>query len=201
MLIHFIILYTHSVFTPATRTHCHLVRYVLTQYVWISHQHMNTGSMLKIGSCDFFNDNVTDRWWRTLCRQPHAPTALPIKQDAVCVPQLLGTQKARTNSSSLANGCSLQTGTSHTVMRPDALTKVGIRQRSSGLWRRIFWQTGYNGSKNPPVYTYRAVQSGLFNDVTATAQIQNSKERPTGVHGRLSRSQCLENKTFHKRLT
>jgi hypothetical protein len=31
-------------------SHCHLVRKVLTQYVWISHRRMNTGSMLKVGS-------------------------------------------------------------------------------------------------------------------------------------------------------
>jgi hypothetical protein len=129
-----------------------------------------------------------------ILRQPHAPTALPIKQGAVCVPQLLGTQKAKRNSPSLENGCSLQTGTSHAVMRPDALTKVGIRQRSSGLWHRIFWQRGYNGSKNAPAYIYRAVQCGLFNDVTATAQVQNSRERPNGVHSQLTRLQCLENK-------
>jgi hypothetical protein len=71
------------------------------------------------------------------------------------------------------------------------------RQRSSGLWHRIFWQTGYNASKNPPANTYRAVQCGLFNDVTATAQIQRSSERPTAVHGRLGRLQCLENKTIN----
>jgi hypothetical protein len=42
------------------------------------------------------------------------------------------------------------------------------------------------GSKKPPAYIYRAVGCGLFNDVTATAQIQKSRERPSGVHGRLS---------------
>jgi hypothetical protein len=96
---------------------------------------MNTGSMLKKRPCDFSmitslvahpgspsGKTLSDV---IILRQPHAPAALPIKRVAVCVPQLLGTEKT--------NDCSLQTGTWHTVMRSDVLTKVGIRKNSSGL--------------------------------------------------------------------
>jgi hypothetical protein len=84
----------------------------------------------------------------------------------------------------------LQRETSHTVKTR--------RSYKSGNSSTLFWVvtpyilTGYNVSKKPPAYIYRAEQCGLFNDVTATAQIHN-RERPTGEHGRV-RLKFLENK-------